>query len=153
MEISHLQSCLEDCKERIFAMQSVEHMTDCQLTEQYVALRDSVSDWADVQFGQLDNPLCGINGVMGGTEAAEVAQVFLLRKDRLDVARTYPTSGCIVLTSLIHSFLHWEEILHEKASFPGIGQAWEDLLAFLEDGLRSLRPARGEPSRAILAVA
>jgi hypothetical protein len=144
-DIVHLEKCLNDCKDRIFEMQPIEHMTDAQVAEQYVTLCEAVSDWTDQQFGELDDPLEAINDVMQRGTTRQVIKKCLVSTGDLDIARTDPLSGCIVLTSFIYQFLH-QSILQETIFFPGLSPAWENFVSFMEGGMRTLQPARGDAS-------
>jgi hypothetical protein len=142
----HLERCLEDCKHRIFEMQPIEHMTDAQIAEQYVALCEAISDWTDQQFGEVDNPLEATEEVAQQGTARRLIEKCLVRTGGLDIARTHPSSGCIILTSFIHMFLH-RAILHEKIFWPGLSPAWQDFAFFMEGGMRTLQPTRGDASQ------
>jgi hypothetical protein len=142
-EMQHLHKCLDDCKDRIFKTQPMEHMTDAQVVEEYVTLCEAMSDWTDQQFGELDDPFETIDEVMQRGTNTEVIEEYLVSTGGLDIARTHPLSGCIVLTSFLHLFLH-QVILQEKIFFPGLILAWESFVSFMKGGMSTLQPTRGE---------
>jgi flagellar motility protein MotE (MotC chaperone) len=148
-DMQHLRACLDECKDRIFKMQPVEHMTDSQIAEQYVTLCDAVSDWTDKQFGDLDDPLAAIDMAMQREEAADVFDRFLVSDGGLQIAMTYPTTSCIMLTAFVHLFLHCN-ILHSKIFFPGLRPAWNELVTFVENGMRNIQPTRGKTALKLL---
>ena len=50
VEIQKLTANLDDCKDKIFHLQPVQHMTDTDIAEDYERLRNAVEDLADLYF-------------------------------------------------------------------------------------------------------
>jgi hypothetical protein len=141
-EVQHLKTCLDDCKDQIFRMQPIEYMTDSQIGEQYVALCEAISDWTDRQFGELEDPISAIAKIMNRPDTAQVIDEFFVGTGYLQIASYYPSLGCIILTVFIHLYWH-HAVLHEEIFFPGLNPAWQGLVSFVEHGMRTSQPSRG----------
>lgn len=141
-DIQHLNRCLDDCKERIFKMQPLEHMTDSEIANQYRTLCESISDWTDGQFGDYDNPLSLLDVCPGKETPGKLVHEYLIRDHLLEVAKKYPSAACAMITYLIHRHVY-QSVLREDLCFPGLDGKCEDFVSFIANAMRNNEPRRG----------
>lgn len=141
-EIQHLKGCLDDCKERIFKMQPLEHMTDTDIAEQYRCLCESIADWTDTHFGDYDEPFSRLQACMSREIPARLIHEYLLQGKRIEMVQKYPTTGCTMITFLIHRHVH-QSILRETLCYPSLGAQCEEFVSFITNAMRQNEPRRG----------
>lgn len=141
-EIDHLQKCLDDCKEQIFKMQPLEHMTDSEIADHYRSLCESVSDWTDKQFGDFENPFSRLQEYCGEEASARLVHKYVVQGPGMDVVQRYPDAGSTIITFLIHHHLH-HSILRENLYYPSLNEKCEEFISFIENAMRKNEPRRG----------
>ncbi len=141
-EIRHLKDCLDDCKERIFKMQPLEHMTDTDIAEQYRSLCESVADWTDTRFGDFDHPFSRLHTCMGREVPAKLIHDYLIQGKKMELAQKYPSAGCTMITFLICRHLY-QTILRETLCYPSLDPQCEEFVSFIANAMRQNEPRRG----------
>ncbi len=141
-DIQHLEKCLDDCKERIFKMQPLEHLTDSEVAEQYRTLCESISDWTDSQFGDYDIPLSMLEACFGTGTPARLVHAYLVPDRLMEVAKKYPNAACPIITYLIHRHVD-QSILREDLCFPGLDPTCEEFVSFMANAMKNNKPSRG----------
>ncbi|KAF7511581.1 hypothetical protein GJ744_004169 [Endocarpon pusillum] len=141
-DIQHLKKCLDDCKERIFKMQPLEHLTDSEIAEQYRTLCDSISDWTDSQFGDYDNPLGMLDACFATETPTKLIHAYLIRDGLMEVVKKCPTAAFPIITYLIHRHVY-QSVLRENLCFPGLDPQCEDFVFFMANAMKNNEPRRG----------
>lgn len=150
-EIQHLKECLDDCKERIFKMQPLEHMTDSDIAEHYRTLCESISDWTDSQFGDYDNPLSTLDACLGSEIPARLIQEYLIQCNLMGVVQKYPMAACAMITHLILRHVH-QSVLRVDLCFPSLDSKCEEFILFIANAMKRNEPRRGLKASLTLIV-
>lgn len=141
-EIQHLKECLDDCKEKIFKMQPLEHLTDCEIAGQYRSLCESISDWTDSQFGDNDNALSGLDICLKNDSPASSLQEYLIQGHLMNVVKQTPNATCAVIIHLIQFELH-QAVLRQDLCFPSLDLKFEKFVSLVANAMRTNEPCRG----------
>lgn len=142
-DIQHLEKCLDGCKEQIFKMQPLQHMTDSEIADQYRLLCESISDWTDNHFGDCENSFGRLQECCGEEISGKLIHKYLVQDGQINVVRKYPLAGSTMITFLIHRHLY-QSILRENLCYPSLDEKCEDFVSFMENEMRHNEPRRGK---------
>ena len=136
------QKSLEECKERIFRIQPLEHTTDAKLAGQYRSLCDAIEDWADSHFGEFDNLLAGTETIVWSENCLKILKACLYAGGGMRIVLDYPHAGGVMLRFFILRYLH-EFLLHEDRVCAGLPVQYQKFIRGIENGMNDLEPRRG----------
>lgn len=141
--VVELRIALRECKEQIFAMHPLSCSTDDEISKQYVALCDSIANWEEIQFGELENPLGYFHHIKFSHESFRLVRAYLGGHKEIQTVDDYPAAGNLMLTYLVHLHLH-QKILQDRIFFPSLHLTYERFISFIENDMRKNEPRRGQ---------
>lgn len=144
MQIEQLQTCVGELKQQVFSLQPLEYASDGQLIKQYQSLCASISDWADIQFGNFDHPLAQVHDLPVRGDNRCLIREYIAKDDLWDTISRYPSADIVMITYLLYKHLH-ETVLKEEICFVSLRQSHENFVSFVERELKHLDPPRGRP--------
>ena len=141
-QIKMLNRSLEDCKEKIFKMQPMAHLTDRQIADQYHGLCASIADWAEVSFGDIENLLAISRHANLDSTQREMLHSYLYVHGEISVVNFYPEAGDVMIRYFIFRHLY-ETILREGRFFPSLSAEYESFVDCIGHEMTLLSPPRG----------
>ena len=143
---------LERCKDRIFSMQPVQGMTDTQLRDKYTDLCNSIEDWVESHFDDMENFLLNLatHGIKQPRETANVVEAHIEDED-IGVIKGEPATELMMLQALIARHLY-VTLLTPGRVYPGLGSDTDFWFSEILDGMRFLTPPKGKSFLAYLSL-
>ena len=139
-QLSCTTANLEDCKEKIFNLQPFDHKSDNQICAAYRSLCESIADWVNDNFSDVENIEATIAMVMTNALPDDLHKFFA----RTETAGSFisTVAETAIVQSIVFSHLYWQ-ILDPSMCRPGVPSDLADFLNDLENGMRGLQPRRG----------
>nr|KAK5442175.1 hypothetical protein LTR18_006028 [Exophiala xenobiotica] len=141
-KIHALEASLDDCKKRIFALQPFEGPADGELSTSFKGLLNSIEDWLDINFGDVQSAIPRLSAsVSVRSSALRLGHFF--EDDELVAIQRFPNVshsmlGSFILRSLA-SYVFGDSIL-----IPGLYPDRQRLLSDLTKAMNRLQPAKDE---------
>ncbi len=142
LEISKLRSSVDSYTRQKLILQPQQDLKDADIVDKYEHLCTAMGDWEEIQFGDLDNPLESLQHVMFTPAGIKLLEAYLSIQGEARIAIKHPTTGNIMLTYLIHSYLH-DTILAENMCWPSLQPDFERFVSFIKCGMKTMQPPRG----------
>ncbi|KAJ9499740.1 hypothetical protein LTR99_000371 [Exophiala xenobiotica] len=141
-KIHALEASLDDCKKRIFALQPFEGPADGELSTSFKGLLNSIEDWLDINFGDVQSAIPRLSASVSVRSSALRLSHFF-EDDELVAIQQFPNVshsmlGSFILRSLA-SYVFGDSIL-----IPGLDPDRQRLLSDLTKAMNRLQPAKDE---------
>ena len=149
-DLQKMHASLEKCKAQIFDMQPLEHLTDSELKDQYKDLCDTIGVFAELQFGDSDNPLQELLAAVPPPQLQHPVQTCFTRDGYIELVKKFPEAGVSFIRCLLARYSYCAA-LDEQKYYPGLGAEKAAFLAFLEQAL-STGPAKRGKTHALVVV-
>lgn len=140
--IALLNKSLEDCKERIVAMQPEQGMSDNQLLDLYRSMNEGIEEWVESCCGDVDDTIV----FMVKSQAFDMGNSgvwILFSEDDLQNILHHKSIDKPMLASFVFRILY-DQILHEKCSMIGLDPDSEFTLNCLSESITRLQPPKGK---------
>lgn len=142
-ENQHLRDCLEDCKNRIFQLQAVQHLTDEEIAKRYHDFCAQIEDWVDETLGDAVPFLDGLPAVHRQSSIYPVLRGYLAIHGEWEVFKKHEESIEIVTTIYIVHRHFQEHFLREKIYCPGIPPKFECFFRSMRQIMSKSKTDRG----------
>ncbi len=142
LEISVLRTSVDSYIRQKLILQPQPDLTDADIVDKYEHLCTAIEDWEEFQFGDLDNPLESLQQMTFTPAGFKLLKAYLGIHGKARIAINHPTTGNIMLTYLIHCYLH-DTILEEDMCWPSLEPLFEKFVSFIKYGMKTMQPPRG----------
>ncbi|KIV84784.1 hypothetical protein PV11_00542 [Exophiala sideris] len=141
-EIRLLKKDLEDCKERIFAMQPVQGMSDTQLLDAYNGLCRNIEEWVETCFDEVDNALIRMADAQKRDKKDSLVWLFFPRIELQAIAENNSMDKPMLMSFIFRVL--YDHILMMDIPVPGLPRDCEVILNSLTDCIGKVHPAKGK---------
>ncbi|KIW19846.1 hypothetical protein PV08_00421 [Exophiala spinifera] len=139
-----LNRSLEDCKERIFAIQPAQGMSDNQILDLYESMYEDIEEWADLYCGDVNNTI--VSMAMAQMDDQENTWVWkLFSYEELECTNDNMSIDKSMLASFVFRILH-DKVLKESCPMVRLDAASKSTLKSLSDSIARLQPAKDRES-------
>jgi hypothetical protein len=140
-KIHALEASLDDCKKRIFALQPFEGPADGELSTSFKGLLNSIEDWLDINFGDVQSAIPRLSvSVNERSSALRLGHFF--KDDELVAIQRFPNVSHSMLGSFILRSLA-RYVFGDSILIPGLSPDCQCLLSNLIKAMNRLQPAKG----------
>lgn len=141
-QIAFLNSNLEDCKERIFAIQPAQGMSDNQLLDLYKPICEGIEEWLHLYCGDIVDTIVFMANAQAQEKSSSWVWLLFCEEELQNTLNHQPIDKAM-LASFVFRIMH-SQILRKSCPMAGLGVESEKILNTLTRSIAKIQPAKGE---------
>ena len=140
-KIHALEASLDDCKKRIFALQPFEGPADGELSTSFKGLLNSIEDWLDMNFGDVQSAIPRLSVSLGERSSALCLGHFFEDDELVAIQRSPNVSHSMLGSFILRSLAKY--VFGDSILIPGLDWDRQCFLSDLTKAMNRLQPAKG----------